>query len=268
MSPSEDISKEGDLAQLVGSRGKPITVRLKPGERVQSTHGILQHDDLIGRKWGIRVMSHLGKSFTLLQPALDDLIRGLRRNTQILYPKDIGYILISMGIGPGQNVLEAGTGSGALTIALAYAVGSEGKVYSYEKRPETQTLALSNVEGLGLADRVSFKVRDIAEGFDETGVQALYYDLPNPQDYLSQAREALQAGGFFGAILPTTNQVSVLISALKKEHFSFIEVSEILHRYYNANARRLRPADSMTGHTGYLVFARRLSADAEDQEKD
>ncbi len=264
----EEIAKEGDLAQLVGARGKPIALRLKSGERVQSTHGILQHDDLIGQKWGMRVKSHLGKSFTLLQPALDDLIRGLRRNTQILYPKDIGYILVSMGIGPGQRVLEAGTGSGALTVALAYAVGPEGHVFSYEKRPETQKLALSNVKGLGLAERVSFRVRDIIEGFDERGVQSVYYDLPNPEDYLSQARQALQAGGFFGCILPTTNQVSTVISALKKQHFGFIEVSEILHRYYKAVARRLRPVDSMTAHTGYLVFARRLSDDMDEEGKD
>ena len=267
MQSKQEAAQEGDLAQLLGSRGKPITVRLQAAARIQSTHGILKHDDLIGQTWGARVYSHLGKSFTMLQPALDDLIRGLRRNTQILYPKDIGYILISMGIGPGHKVLEAGTGSGALTVALAYTVGIEGHVFSYEKRPETQKLAESNLTGLGLAEQVSFKVRDVAEGFDEHGVHALYYDLPNPEDYLSQARKALMPGGFFGAILPTTNQVSLLISALKKNHFAYIEVSEILHRYYKPVARRLRPEDKMTAHTGYLVFARSLSEQAADKKE-
>lgn len=268
MLASAEQAQEGDLVQLVAERGKSILVRLKSGERVQSTHGMLEHDELIGKTWGAQVSSHLGKSFTLLQPALDDLIREVRRNTQILYPKDIGYILVSMGIGPGQQVLEAGTGSGALTIALAHAVGSEGQVFSYERRPETQKLAQSNLELLGLAERVTFKVRDIAEGFDERGLRAVYYDLPNPEDYLEQASQALQPGGFFGCILPTTNQVSLLLAALRKFAFGLVEVSEILHRYYKPVAQRLRPADNMNAHTGYLIFARKLDREPDKQEVD
>jgi len=157
-------------------------------------------------------------------------------------------------------VLEAGTGSGALTVALAHAVGREGHVFSYERRAEVQATARNNLLRLGLADRVSFKLRDIAEGFEETDMPALFLDLPNPEFYLEQARAALQLGGFFGSILPTTNQVSVLITALKAADFGFIEVSEILHRYYLPVASRLRPADTMTGHTGFLIFARLLEA--------
>lgn len=260
------MAQEGDLAQLVGQRGKPITVRLESGQRVQSTHGTLQHDDLIGQPWGSRVQSHLGKTFTLLQPALDDLIRDVRRSTQILYPKDIGYILLSMGIGPGEEVLEAGTGSGAMTIALAHAVGPDGHVYTYERRPETVKLAQSNLERLGLADRVTFHTRDIGEGFEERELRAAYFDVPNPEDYLEQAREALAPGAFYGCILPTTNQVVTLLDAFGQHDFGFVEVSEILHRYYKAQARRLRPDDTMNAHTGYLIFARLIGKDAQAKE--
>jgi tRNA (adenine57-N1/adenine58-N1)-methyltransferase len=253
-------AEAGDLVQLAGPRQITITVMLKPGARIESTYGILQHDELIGLSWGSQVSSHTGKSFVLLQPALDDLLRSIRRNTQIMYPKDIGYVLVSMGIGPSQKVIEAGTGSGALTIALAHAVGPEGRVYSYERRAETMKMARSNLEGLGLANQVSFKVRDIVEGFDERAMRAVYLDLPNPEDYLPQVQAALQPGGFFGCILPTANQVSLLIASLEKSGFAMLEVSEMLHRYYNTEAGRFRPADSMVAHTGYLVFARRLGA--------
>jgi tRNA (adenine57-N1/adenine58-N1)-methyltransferase len=259
MQSTGDKAQAGDLVQLVGPRDLGITALLKPGERIESTYGIILHDDLIGLTWGSPVRSHIGKTFTLLQPALDDLLRTIRRTTQILYPKDIGYILVSMGIGPGQQVLEAGTGSGALTIALAHAVGPHGRVYSYERREETQKMARSNLERLGMEERVSFKVRDIVEGFDERGLRAAYLDLPNPEDYLPQVRAALQPGGFFGCILPTVNQVSLLLATMKKEGFGMAEVSEMLHRYYNPEPGRLRPADTMVAHTGYMVFARRLA---------
>ncbi|MQC26103.1 MAG: tRNA (adenine-N1)-methyltransferase [Chloroflexi bacterium] len=264
---TDSQAQEGDLAHLVDARGRGMIVQLKSGQRLESTHGIVQHDDLIGQTWGVEVRSHLDKPFTLLQPALDDLLRTMRRNTQILYPKDIGYILVSMGIGPGQHILEAGTGSGALTAALAYAVGPTGHVTSYERRPETLKMAQSNLGRLGLEDRVTLKGRDIAEGFDETGMRAVYFDVPNPEAYLEQAHAALQPGGFYGCILPTTNQVSILLAVFKKAGFGFLEVSEILHRYYKPVARRLRPDDTMNAHTGYLVFARRVNL-PETQEED
>jgi len=161
-----------------------------------------------------------------------------------------------MGIGPGSFVIEAGTGSGALTTALAWAVGPHGRVISYEIRPEMQELARKNLERVGLLDRVTLKLKDIADGFDESGADALFLDLPNPYDYLPQARTALKPGGFIGSILPTTNQVSLLLTALYQNHFAFTEVCEILLRHYKAVPQRLRPTDRMVAHTGYLIFAR------------
>ena len=252
----EQYAREGDLVQLVGLRHKHFLFRLQPGKEFQSHRGKIQHDEMIGLSWGSQVFSHNGSPFFLLQPALADILSEMKRNTQIMYPKEIGYILVKMGIGPGHTVLEAGTGSGSLTTALAYSVGPNGRVISYEVRPQMQKLAIKNLDQLGLSERVTFKLRDIGSGFDETGVQAVFLDVPNPHDYILHVRNTLQPGGFFGCILPTTNQVSNVLRAFRQHQFAFVEVSEVLLRYYKPEADRLRPVDRMVAHTGFLVFAR------------
>lgn len=260
-------AKAGDIAQLISAQNKRFIFRLVPNGKFETHRGYIQHNDLIGLPWGSRVNSHMGSPFVLLQPSLADILIETRRNTQIMYPKDIGFILLNMDIGPGKHVLEAGTGSGSFTTALAFAVGPGGKVTSYESRPEFQYLAHKNLDRLGMADRVDFKLRDIAEGFDETNVDAIFLDLPNPQDYIHQAKLALKPGGYLGSILPTTNQVSTLLIELRRSKFAFIEVCEIILRYYKAFPDRLRPTDRMVAHTGYLVFSRSVVAEAADIEK-
>ncbi|MCX8068659.1 MAG: tRNA (adenine-N1)-methyltransferase [Anaerolineae bacterium] len=248
----------GDLALLVGPDRRWQILRLEPGQTAQTHRGVLAHDDLIGRPWGSTVLSHMGQPFLLLRPSLHDLILRLRRTTQIVYPKEAGYILLKMNIGPGCRVVEAGTGSGALTAVLAHAVRPNGRVYSYEIRPEMQHLARRNLERLGLADVVEFKERDIAQGFDETGVDAVFLDLPNPWDYLEQAYAALVNGGYLGSLLPTANQVTRLLAALESPKWGLVEVEEILLRPYKAVSARFRPEDRMVAHTGFLIFARAL----------
>lgn len=257
--PLPNITREGDLVQLVSPTNKVYLIRLKAGDELHTHRGIVKFDDLIGIPWGSEVSTHLGSPFYLLQPSLNDILRATRRSTQIIYPKDIGYILIMMGIGPGSVVLEAGTGSGALTTALAWSVGEKGHIISYESRPEMQNLARKNLERLGLNDRVTLKLRDIEEGFDEENIDALFLDLPNPYDYMPQVRRALKSGGYFGSILPTTNQVSRLLYTFHPNGFAFIEVCELILRYYKPNADRLRPTDRMVAHTGFLIFARALT---------
>ena len=251
----------GDIAELISAQNKRFIFRLVIDGKFETHRGYLNHNDLIGKPWGSQVFSHMGSQFVLLQPSLADILVETRRNTQIMYPKDIGFILISMDIGPGKHVLEAGTGSGSFTTALAFAVGSQGKVTTYESRPEFQHLAQKNLNRLGLSERVEFKLRDISEGFDERNVDAVFLDLPNPQDYVLQAKEAIKPGGYLGSILPTTNQVSTLLIALRRSNFAFIEVCEILLRYYKAVADRLRPTDRMIAHTGYLIFSRSMVID-------
>ena len=251
-------TQAGDLVQLVGLRHKSYIFPLQSGGDFHTHRGILQHDDLIGKAWGTQVFSHLGASFFMLQPPLADLLLDLKRNTQILYPKDIGFILITMGIGPGQKVIEAGTGSGSMMIALAHSVGEEGRIISYEVREQMQKLAQKNIQRIGLDSRVDFKLRDIKEGFDETDADALFLDVHNPYDYIDQVRAALKPGGFFCAIVPTVNQAEILLRVLRRHKFAFLEMCEILLRYYKPEPDRLRPVDRMVAHTGFLIFGRRI----------
>jgi len=258
----------GDLALLVGLRHKHFIFPLLPSGSFHTHRGILSHDELIGKPWGSQVFSHQGAPFFLLQPSLADLLNDLKRSTQIMYPKDIGYILMAMSVGPGQRILEAGTGSGSMTVALAYAVGPQGGVVTYEKREEFQNLARKNLERLGLDGRVEFKLGDIAAGFTETNMDAMFLDVANPWDYVAQVRAALKPGGFFASLLPTFNQVAQLIQALRREHFAFVDVCELLLRFYKPEPTRLRPTDRMVAHTGFLIFGRRIEPGADERAQE
>jgi tRNA (adenine57-N1/adenine58-N1)-methyltransferase len=251
----------GELIQLVSPTNKSYLFRLIQGGQLHTHRGVVNHDDCIDKPFGSIISSHINSTYILLQPTLGDLLLQTPRNTQIMYPKDIGYIMVKMGIGPGQHIVEAGTGSGALTIALAWFVGSQGIVTTYETREEMQTLARKNINRLSLEGRVEFKKKDIADGFDENDVDAIFLDLPNPNDYLVQVRKSLKSGGSFGSILPTTNQVSKLLIALHQNGFGFVEVCEIILRFYKPAFDRLRPTDRMVAHTGYLIFGRSLQID-------
>ena len=253
------VAQENDLVLFIGQDRKQFVVRLEPGGQLQTHRGYLNHDDLLGQPLGREVLSHLDYPFVILQPSTSDLISQLKRTTQIMYPKDIGYTLLKLSVLPGDRIIEAGTGSGGLAVALARAVGPGGKVYSYEIRPDILNLARKNLEALGLADCVSLTLRDIAEGFDETGVDALFLDVRRPWAYLAQVTAALKDSGFFGAILPTANQVADLVRGLEEQRtFGHIEVEEVLVRPYKAAPSRLRPVDRMVAHTGYLIFARKV----------
>ena len=246
----------GDVVMLVDERRKQFILRLEPGADLQTHRGVLHHDDLIGAAWGSRITTHLGYSFVVLVPTLYDHLLHLRRQSQIIFPKELGYILLHLAVGEGATVIEAGSGSGALTVALAWAVGPAGHVASYDRRKDLQEVARRNVEKFGLEPRVTFRERDIAEGFVERDARALFLDLPDPHLYLPQVRAALRLGSPFGAILPTANQVSALVAALEQNDFARIEICELLLRFYKPVPARLRPTDRMVAHTGYLVFAR------------
>ena len=268
LTPTSSIARDGDLAQLVGLRHKHFILTLQAGAKFETHRGILQHDDLIGKLWGTQVFSHLGSPFFLLQPSLADLLIDLPRTTQILYPKDIGFILVTMGVGHGQKVMEAGTGSGSMTTALAYAVGPAGQVISYEVKPDVQNLARKNLARFDLDSRVDFKLRDIQQGFDETDADSFFLDVPNPYDYITQVRAAIKPGGFLCSLIPTFNQVEKTLYALHQNNFAFVEVCEILLRYYQAIPNRLRPTDRMVAHTGFLIFARRIEPNEDPRGKE
>ncbi|HLY28228.1 MAG TPA: tRNA (adenine-N1)-methyltransferase [Aggregatilineales bacterium] len=245
---------------LLASQDRKEYVRTLKPEGVLDTHrGVIRHADLVGKAYGSAVRTHLGHLFYLLRAQPTDLIAHARYETAIIQPKDLGYIALRLGIQAGTRVVEAGTGSGALTLVLALLVGDGGHVYSYERKAALLPVAEKNLARAGVTQRVTFTVRDIAEGFDPHEADALFLDVPTPWDYLPQARAALTGSGSFGAIVPTINQLIDLVHALYAGNWFMVEVEELLLRSYKITEARIRPQDEMVGHTGYLIFARAVN---------
>jgi tRNA (adenine57-N1/adenine58-N1)-methyltransferase len=169
--------------------------------------------------------------------------------------------MLRLGVGPGRRIIEAGSGSGGMTMALAWSVGEQGRVFSYDRRGEFSDLCSQNLEWAGLASRVEWFNRDIGEGFLQTDADALFLDVRTPWDYLEQAAAAMRPGAPIGFLLPTTNQVQDLLLALEHAPFGDVEVLEILLRKYKVNGERFRPDDRMVAHTGFLIFARKKGAE-------
>lgn len=251
---------------LVGEDGKYFFFNLEPDGELQTHRGVLTHAAVIGAPWGSCVQSHLGYPFYLFKPTLRDVLLNIRRTSQIIYPKDIGYIMLRLSIGPGQRVVEAGTGSGALTTAFSWAVGPTGQVFSYDRRQDMQDLARKNLARVGLGANVTFHQQDVQEGFKQRSVGSIFLDLPNPHDFMSQVGSSLLPGGILGAIVPTANQVSLMLTAMRRAGFDFIDVCEILLRFYKPVPERFRPDDRMVAHTGFLLFGRLLYGDPESAE--
>ncbi|MBI9112016.1 tRNA (adenine-N1)-methyltransferase [Maridesulfovibrio ferrireducens] len=250
----------GQVVLLINPKGKRYLRVVKDGDDIHTHDGKILMEDVIAAGYGRMVKTHLGRKYQILKPTVHDLIKGVKRQTQIMYPKEIGYLLLKLGIGPGCRVIESGSGSGGLTTALAYYVGDTGKVYTHERRPEFFKLVSKNLEWSGLSHRVEQFNLDIEEGFQATDCDALFLDVRTPWDYLHHIPKAVIPGSMLGFLLPTTNQVSELIAGLDKGPFTDIEVVEILLRRWKPVAERLRPDDRMVAHTGFLVFARSLDS--------
>lgn len=253
------VAREGETVLFVGEDGKRVLVQLQRGAQFHTHRGFIRHDDILDQPLGRVLVTQLGQLFLVLEPSTHDLIRYIKRSTQIIFPKDAAYIVQRLNLYPGRRIVEAGTGSGGLTIALARAVMPTGRVFSYEERQKMSNLASRNLERFGLLDYVDLKVQDVAEGFAEREVDAVFLDMREPWLPLAAARAALKDGGFFGSLLPTTNQVSELLRALETHGFLDLEVQELLLRNYKPLADRLRPSDRMIAHTGFLVFARKVT---------
>ena len=250
------LTKADDLVLLVTGGGKRHLLRLKLGRQFHSNLGKVLHDDLLDLPYGNTVYSHLGHALLLLEPSLDDRMTRIKRNTQIIYPKDAAMIVRRLSLQAGSRVIEAGTGSGGLTIALAWAVAPSGRVFSYEVRDEHVQVARANLEKMGLLPYVELHHASILDGFSQSNVDALVLDLRTPWIFLDQARTALRPGGFFAALVPTTNQVCELLHGLETTGFADICVEEVLVRNYKPVPDRLRPDDSMVGHTVFVISAR------------
>lgn len=250
------MPKPGQLVLLVSPRGKRYLRMFEEGGALHTGDGILDYAKVAEAGFGGLARTHLGKAFRVVRPTLYDLVKGVKRQTQIIYPKEIGYILLKLGIGPGRRIIEAGSGSGSLTVAMSWYAGETGRIYTYERRPEFFKLCRANLTRCGVGDNVEQFNHDIAEGFLQTGADALFLDVREPWLYLDQAAAAVAPGAALGFLLPTVNQVSDLLAGLEKGPFTDIEVLEIFLRRYKPVPDRLRPEDRMVAHTGFLIFCR------------
>lgn len=251
----------GDRLLLLTSDQKRYLITLSPKNSLHTHLGIYRHVDLVDLPMGSIVKSHQGHESLIMEPSLGDLIKHIKRATQIIYPKDAAYLVHRMNLRAGSRVIEAGTGSGGLTIALAWAVAPTGRVYTYEAREDNYRQARNNLERVDLLSHVTMHQRSIDDGFEETNADALFLDVRNPGVFLPQVQVALHPGGFFASLVPTTNQVSQLLEALEVSAFADIGVEELLLRRYKPVPERLRPEDEMVAHTGYLVFARSIAGE-------
>jgi len=251
----------GELALLVEADGKRRLITLQTGQSFHSHRGTIRHDDLIGKPPGRVVYTQLGHPYLILRPGMYDLIQNAKRVTQIIYPKDAAYITMRLDLRDGKRVLEAGTGSGGLTMALAAAVMPSGKVISCEIREDAHRIAQRNLKVSGLAPYVDLRLQALSDDCVDGKVDAVFLDMKEPWKLLDLVEEILIDGGYFGSILPTVNQVSSLLEGFESRNFMDVAVEELLLRPYKPVASRLRPADRMVAHSGYLVFARHVETD-------
>ncbi len=250
--------KEGDIVWLKDKKNS-FFVRLKKGETFGTHRGNILHDEIIGKNFGDTVKTHKGHEYIVLKPTLYDIImHGIKRKTQIIYPKDSSYITLKLGITDNMNVLESGIGSGALTIVMANAVKPNGLIHCYEKEEKYIKNALDNIKLAGLDKYVKVYHQDLSENLPENYFDAAFIDVREPWLYLENVKKALKSGSPVGFLVPTTNQVTLLLQSLEKFNFMDREVIEILLRHYKPVPDRFRPEDRMIAHTGYLIFARRV----------
>lgn len=246
----------GERVLLVDAKARRYLLTLQAGATFHTHAGIVAHDSVIGRTEGVSVAGSTGRLFLVVRPTLADVVLKMPRGAQVIYPKDLGAILLAADIGPGMKVLEAGVGSGALSMALLRA-GAD--VVGYELRPDFAAGARANVAAWSGA-AVSYRVeeRDVYEGIDEVDLDRAVFDLPEPWQVLAHAEKALRPGGILLAYLPTINQVATLRAALTRSAFGMAETSEILRRTWHVEERSVRPDHRMVGHTGFLTTARLL----------
>jgi tRNA (adenine57-N1/adenine58-N1)-methyltransferase len=250
----------GDRVLLIDAKRRRHLVTLAEGGAFHSHSGVLEHDRIVGQPPGTTVRTTLGTKFVALRPTLSEYVLKMPRGAQVIYPKDLGPILMLADVFPGARILESGVGSGALTMTLLRATGPTGHVHGYELRDDFAQRALRNVEGfLGPDVPLTIEVRDVYDGIEIADLDRVVLDLPEPWRAVKHAAAALAPGGILLSYLPTIGQVARLHEELATSAFGMVETIEVLQRGWHVDGQSVRPDHRMVAHTGFLTHARLLS---------
>jgi tRNA (adenine57-N1/adenine58-N1)-methyltransferase catalytic subunit len=250
--------RPGDQVLLVDTKRRRYLLTLSEGGEFHSHSGVVSHDAVIGAEEGVAARSTHGMTYTAIRPTLADFVLKMPRGAQVIYPKDLGPILVLADIFPGARVLESGVGSGALSMTLLRA-GAE--VVGYELRPDFAARAGKNVVrflGDEVLERYRVEERDCYEGIDEHDLDRVVLDLPEPWRVVPHAEKALHAGGILVAYTPTIPQAAELRKVLAAGPWGMSETLEVLHRGWHIDGPSVRPDHRMVAHTGFLTSARLL----------
>ena len=240
---------------ILDERGKKYI--LKPGAEFQSDLGIVKADVLDNAQIGDEVKSHLDHSFKIVKPNVNDFIDLMERRCSILIKKDIGQVLAHTGLGAGSRVVDAGTGAGAIALHFGNVVGLQGKVFTYEVREDFAEVARRNIDNFGITN-IEVKNKNIKEGIDENNIDLIFLDLPKPFEIFEEVMESLNVGGWLAVYAPYIDQAETSYRVAKKLGFYDIEIIETLERGLEVRTQGVRPKTRMVGHSGYLLFARKL----------
>ncbi|MDD2859018.1 MAG: tRNA (adenine-N1)-methyltransferase [Candidatus Nanopelagicales bacterium] len=257
--------REGDLVQLTDPKGKLHTLTLTPGKVFHTHRGGLAHDDLIGLESGSVITASGGSAYLALRPLLDDFVLSMPRGAAVVYPKDAARIVGLMNLHPGSRIAEAGVGSGALTCSLLKAVGSTGRVFSFERREEFAKVAEGNVETWfgQRPEQWTLTLGDLTDALQERELDAVVLDMLAPWECLETVAAALCPGGVLVGYVATTTQLSKLVETLRLSgHWTEPRAEETMLRTWHLDGLSVRPDHRMNGHTGFLVSTRRLAPGA------
>jgi len=260
--PARGPLAAGERVLLVDPKQRRYLVTLHAGGSFHTHSGIVSHDDVIGVVEGSTVTASTGRRFVALRPTLADVVLKMPRGAQVIYPKDLGAILLAGDVGPGMRVLEAGVGSGALSMALLRA-GAD--VVGYEIRADFAAGARANVAAWA-GDDASYRVeeRDVYAGIEERGLDRVVLDLPEPWRVLEPAAHALRPGGILVSYVPSITQVAALRARMASSPFAMAETQEVLRRTWHVEERSVRPDHRMVAHTGFITAARLLVGEPDD----
>ncbi|WP_409200215.1 tRNA (adenine-N1)-methyltransferase [Methanobrevibacter sp. DSM 116169] len=240
---------------IMDERGKKYF--LNEDKEFHSDLGIIDEEQMSKANIGDTLTTHLEHDFKVIKPNINDFIDLMDRRCSILVQKDIGSVLAHTGLGSSSKVVDAGTGAGAIALNFANVVGSEGMVYSYEIREDFSIIANKNIETFGLKN-IIIKNKDIKEGIDEENIDLIFLDLPKPYEIFEDVYESLNFGGWLAVYAPYIDQAELAYKVAKKLNFQNIDIIETFERGLEVRPQGTRPKTRMVGHTGYLVFARKL----------